>query len=62
MSKGRRGGWSGCRGLHHRGCFLRQVDHLTATAASGKMGQNLPAFPLRKRLLRKGVQALGIGM
>ena len=42
MSKGRRGGWSGCRGLHHRGCFLRQVQHLTATAASGKMGHNFP--------------------
>jgi hypothetical protein len=50
------------RRFHLRICLLGKENHLPAAAAPGKMGHNLPAFPLRQSLLRKSVKTLRVGM
>jgi hypothetical protein len=40
---------------HLCGRILRQVNHLPAAAATGKMRNDLASFPFLKRLFRKGV-------
>jgi hypothetical protein len=42
--------------------LLRKINHLPAAATRRKMGQHLPAFPLRKNPLNKRVEAFRVGV